>query len=155
MLKREKVNIVYSNTSVQDAEASNEQPTNPSPRVESPRAPPSALAQLSSSSHGLSAEADASVDPVENVADGSEDTTPQDYTRDAGFAGRAAAADAMTSDDETSEVDLDEADPHLVEWSMEDYVRGMSNHDVEALALRLGYNKEWPFHECGHCISPD
>ena len=47
----------------------------------------------------------------------------------------------MTSDDETSEVDLDEADPHLVEWSMEDYVRGMSNHDVEALALRLGYDK--------------
>ena len=65
VLKREKeVNIVYSHTSAQDAEASNEQPTSPSPRVESHRAPPSASAPLSSSSHGLSAEADAFVDLV-------------------------------------------------------------------------------------------
>ena len=145
VLKREKeVQIVYSNTSAQDAEASNEQPTNPSPRVESPRAPPSALAPLSSSSHGLSAEADAYVDLVDNVADGSEYTTPQDYTRDTNYAGRAAAAAAMTSDDETGDVDLDEAEPYLVEWSMEDYVKGMSSRDVEALALRLGYNKGGP-----------
>ena len=31
----------------------------------------------------------------------------------------------MTSDDETSEVDLDEAQPHLVEYSMEDYIKGL------------------------------
>ena len=145
VLKREKeVKIVYSNTSAQDAEASNEQPTNPSPRVESHRAPPSALAPLSSSSHGLSAEADAFVDPVDDVGDDGEDTTPQDYTRDTNYAGRVAAAAAMTSDDETGDVDLDEAEPYLVEWSMEDYVKGMSSRDVEALALRLGYNKGGP-----------
>ena len=137
------MNIVYSNTSAQDAEASNEQPTSPSPRVESHRAPPSAPAPLSSSSHGLSAEADAFVDLVDDVGDDGEDTTPQDYTRDTNYAGRAAAAAAMTSDDETGDVDLDEAEPHLVEWSMEDYVKGMSSRDVEALALRRGYNKKW------------
>ena len=61
VLKREKeIKIVYADTSAQDAEASNEHPTDPSPRVESHRAHRSASAQLSSSSHDLSAEADES-----------------------------------------------------------------------------------------------
>ena len=83
VLKREKeVNIVYSNTSAQDAEASDEQRIHPSPRVESLRAPRSASAQLSSSSRDLSAEADefASIVPVAGTLD--EDTTGQDFTRD-------------------------------------------------------------------------
>ena len=93
----------------------------------------------------MTTEAHAFVDPVDHVGDDGEDTTSQDYTRDTNYAGRAAAAAAMTNDDETGDVDLDEAEPHLVEWSMEDYVKGMSSRDVEALALRLGYNKEWSF----------
>ena len=140
--------IVYSSFLALDAEASNVQPTNPSPRVESPRVHPSALAPLSSSAHGLSAEADVSVNSVDDVGGDGEDTTSPDYTRDTTFAANAAAAAAMTSDDETSEVDLDEARrgwPHLAEYSVEDYIKGLNNQEVEALALRLGYNKEWPW----------
>ena len=113
------MNIVYSNTPAQDAEASTEQPTSPSPRVESHRAPPSASAPLSPSSHGLSAEADEVEDLVGDTGIHDEDTTPQDYTRDTDYVGRAAAAAAMTSDDETGDVDSDEPDPSLVSGAWE------------------------------------
>jgi hypothetical protein len=139
------VKIVYSSFLALDAEASNVQPTNPSPRVESPRVHPSAPAPLSSSAHGLSDEADVSVNSVDDVGGDGEDTTSPDYTRDTTFAANAASAAAMTSDDETSEVDLDGARPHSVEYSVVDYSKGLNNQEVEALPLGLGYNKEWPW----------
>ena len=87
VLKREKeIKIVYANTAAQDAEASNEHPPDSSPRVESPRAPRSASAQLSSSSQGLSAEADEVVAPLGEVGIHDEDTTAQDPIGDTGNA---------------------------------------------------------------------
>ena len=73
----------------------NEHPSDPSPRIESHRAPRSASAQLSSSSQGLSAEADEVVDLVRETGIHDEDTAAQDFTRDTDNAGRAAAAAAI------------------------------------------------------------
>ena len=79
VLKREKeINIVYANTVAQDAEASDEHPPDPSPRVESPRAHRSSSAQLSSSSPGLSAEADEATAPLGEAGSRDENTTGQD-----------------------------------------------------------------------------
>ena len=96
-LKREKeIKIVYANTAAQDAEASNEHPPDPSPRVESPRALRSASAQFSSSSQGLSAEADEVVAPLGEAGIHDEDTTAQDPIGDTGNVAAAAAPPTTT-----------------------------------------------------------
>ena len=141
VLKREKeIKIVYANTVAQDAEASDEHPPDPSPRVESPRAHRSSSAQLSSSSRGLSAEADEVTAPLGEAGSRDKNTTAQEPI---GGTGNAAAAAATTNDDETGYVDIDDPAQTLVEMSTESYLNDWSLYEVEALALRLGYNKGW------------
>ena len=67
-------------------------------------------------------------------------TTAQDPT---GGTGNVAAAAATTNDDETGYEDIDDPAQTLVEMSTESYLNDWSLYEVEALALRLGYNKGW------------
>ena len=131
------VQVIYPKSNARGAEASVEQPSNPTLRAESPRssafgAPP--LAQFGSGSHCSSAVADEGIHLASSTAEYPEDVTDQAFIQDRSFIQQSSDAVAITSDDEAEDVGEEALDSEVLR-------RSASGH-VDALNL-FGLNVLW------------